>query len=185
MVGWNERLQHVTNLQRANEWIYSQPTVSVLITAGTERHRAGRGTWGGGWRGARPARGDRAWFRLCLRLSPGAAQSPSAPTAAASGSWFGSGEVGRGARFAADFTLANAAVPQGAAFRHLPARPDGTRAPCPRGGTIVLWASTCPARASSLRSHLWLLYAISKQRSRVASSHLGWLCRKGSRGNVR
>lgn len=37
MVGWNVRPQHVMNLQRANEWIYSNTTVSELITAATGR----------------------------------------------------------------------------------------------------------------------------------------------------
>lgn len=76
MVGWNERLQHVTNLQRANEWIYSQPTVSELITAATEKHRErhlGRrvagdtlGTWG------------RCLAPFVPAVSPGAAKSPPA-----------------------------------------------------------------------------------------------------------
>lgn len=37
MVAWNVRPLHVMNLQRANEWIYSNPTVSELITAATGR----------------------------------------------------------------------------------------------------------------------------------------------------
>lgn len=50
MVGWNARPQHVMNLQRANEWIYSNPTVSELITAATGRLevQVGRDAMGGG-----------------------------------------------------------------------------------------------------------------------------------------
>lgn len=55
MVGWNVRPQHVMNLQRANEWIYSNPTVSELITAATGRLevQVGRDARGGGGVGER------------------------------------------------------------------------------------------------------------------------------------
>lgn len=37
MVGWNVCPQHMMNLQCANKWIYSNPTVNELITAAMER----------------------------------------------------------------------------------------------------------------------------------------------------
>lgn len=54
-MGWNVCPQHVMNLQRANEWIYSNLTVSELITAATGRPEvqvgrdARRGGCGGTW----------------------------------------------------------------------------------------------------------------------------------------
>ena len=151
MVGWNARPQHVMNLQRANKWIYSYPTVSELITAATERleaqggercpeRKAVGGTWGTSGTGHR---GDGAWLwlRQPRRLELWQALGLPRPLqrsrrAAVSGSWFGSGEAGearRGARFPADFTLANIAVPRGAAFCCLPTCPDGTRSPMGEG----------------------------------------------------
>lgn len=53
MAGWNVCSEHVMNLQRANEWIYFEPTVSELITAaketfgGTGRGEVALGTPGG------------------------------------------------------------------------------------------------------------------------------------------
>lgn len=148
MVGWNARPQHVMNLQRANEWIYSYPTVSELITAATaglevrrgercpERKAAG-GTSGTGHRGGS------AWLWLCQPCHLEPWQAPGLPhllqrscQAAVSGSWFGlgeAGEAGKGARFPADFTLANAALPQGTSFCPLPTCPDGTRSPMCEG----------------------------------------------------
>lgn len=67
MVGWNARPQHVMNLQRANEWIYSNPTVSELITAATGRLevQVGRDARTGGWWGHMEASQGRSCLWLC------------------------------------------------------------------------------------------------------------------------
>lgn len=131
MVGWNAHPQHVMNLQCANEWIYSYPTVSELITAATGRLEAQGGMRcperrvAGGTSGTGHCR-DGAWLWLCqpCRLEPRWAPELPCPLqcscqADVSGSWFGlgeAGEAGRGAPFPADFMLTNTAVPQGDAF---------------------------------------------------------------------
>lgn len=54
MAGWNVCSEHVMNLQRANEWIYFEPTVSELITAAKETFGGtGRGEVALGTQGAR------------------------------------------------------------------------------------------------------------------------------------
>lgn len=67
MVGWNVRPQHVMNLQRANEWIYSNPTVGELITAATGRLevQVGRDARRGGWWGHMGASRGRSCLWLC------------------------------------------------------------------------------------------------------------------------
>lgn len=48
MVGWNAHSEHVMSLQRANMWIYFQPTGSELITGGAGRGDRERWQWGCG-----------------------------------------------------------------------------------------------------------------------------------------